>query len=288
MRHDAEAAPPRLEALRIVHAHAAAPAAGGLADNAPRDAKPHAAPSSHAVSKGARVSGVPDPMRLQFLGAADTVTGSRFLLQDGGRSVLVDCGLFQGYKVLRERNWAKLPVAPRKIDAVALTHAHLDHSGWLPVLVREGFRGASSVRPRRRTCFVSCCPTAPRFRKRTPSAPTGAAIRSMRPPCRSMAGSTPSARSSGSSRSSRTSRSRPRPASRRRSPAPATSWAPRRCASALGRLDPVQRGSRPAERRTHARARTAGGRGLVRPRVHLWRPPSSDVRSARPAGADDR
>ncbi len=80
-------------------------------------------------------------MKLGFLGAADTVTGSRFLLETGEAKLLVDCGLFQGFKKLRQRNWSAFPVAPASIDAVVLTHAHLDHSGWLPALVREGFRG---------------------------------------------------------------------------------------------------------------------------------------------------
>lgn len=78
---------------------------------------------------------------LTFLGAAGTVTGSRHLLQLGGRRVLVDCGLFQGLKALRLKNWVEFPVDPKTIDAVVLTHAHLDHSGYLPKLVREGFRG---------------------------------------------------------------------------------------------------------------------------------------------------
>lgn len=82
-----------------------------------------------------------EDMRITFYGAAGTVTGSRYLLQTGARKVLVDCGLFQGYKPLRERNWAPFPVPPGEIDAVVLTHAHLDHSGYLPALVRDGFRG---------------------------------------------------------------------------------------------------------------------------------------------------
>lgn len=80
-------------------------------------------------------------MQLQFLGATDTVTGSKYLLRHGDATLLVDCGLFQGYKELRLRNWAGLPVPPESIDAVILTHAHLDHSGYLPLLARQGFRG---------------------------------------------------------------------------------------------------------------------------------------------------
>ncbi|WP_395686329.1 MBL fold metallo-hydrolase RNA specificity domain-containing protein [Caenimonas koreensis] len=80
-------------------------------------------------------------MNLQFLGATDTVTGSKYLLWQDESAVLVDCGLFQGYKQLRLRNWSPLPVRPAAIDAVILTHAHIDHSGWLPLLVRNGFRG---------------------------------------------------------------------------------------------------------------------------------------------------
>lgn len=79
--------------------------------------------------------------RLQFLGANATVTGSRYLVEAGDRRILVDCGLFQGYKPLRLRNWAPFPVDPASIDAVVLTHAHLDHSGFLPRLVRSGFTG---------------------------------------------------------------------------------------------------------------------------------------------------
>jgi metallo-beta-lactamase family protein len=82
-----------------------------------------------------------DVTRLSFLGAARTVTGSKHLLEVDGARVLVDCGLFQGLRELRRRNWDPLPVDPASIDAVVLTHAHLDHSGYLPRLVAAGFRG---------------------------------------------------------------------------------------------------------------------------------------------------
>lgn len=78
---------------------------------------------------------------LTFLGAVDTVTGSRFLLESGGRRLLVDAGLYQGLAVHRRRNWESFPVDPAGIDDVVLTHAHLDHSGYLPRLVKDGFRG---------------------------------------------------------------------------------------------------------------------------------------------------
>lgn len=80
-------------------------------------------------------------LSLQFLGANATVTGSRTLVEAGDARVLVDCGLFQGYKPLRLRNWAAFPVDPAALDAIVLTHAHLDHSGYLPRLAKLGFRG---------------------------------------------------------------------------------------------------------------------------------------------------
>jgi len=79
--------------------------------------------------------------KLTFLGAAGTVTGSKHLLDLGSHRLLVDCGLFQGLKELRERNWHRLPVEPSDIHAIVLTHAHLDHVGYLPRLVAQGFRG---------------------------------------------------------------------------------------------------------------------------------------------------
>lgn len=84
---------------------------------------------------------------LKFLGATGTVTGSRYLIEVEGNRILVDCGLFQGYKQLRLRNRLPFPVSPASIDAVLLTHAHLDHSGYLPALVRNGFRGRIHCTP---------------------------------------------------------------------------------------------------------------------------------------------
>lgn len=80
-------------------------------------------------------------MKLTFLGGADTVTGSKTLLETGGRRIMIDCGQYQGLKELRLRNWSPLPVAPEKIECVILTHAHIDHSGYIPLLVRNGFSG---------------------------------------------------------------------------------------------------------------------------------------------------
>ena len=91
---------------------------------------------------------------IQFLGAAGTVTGSKHLINTssdpGGKAefqTLIDCGMFQGAKEWRERNWQATPVPARSIDAVVLTHAHLDHCGWIPRLVREGFRGPIYATP---------------------------------------------------------------------------------------------------------------------------------------------
>ena len=90
---------------------------------------------------------------IQFLGAAGTVTGSKHLINTGdasgkqGFQLLIDCGLFQGPKEWRERNWRDTPVPAREIDAVILTHAHLDHCGWIPRLVKEGFRGSIYATP---------------------------------------------------------------------------------------------------------------------------------------------
>ncbi len=86
-------------------------------------------------------------MRLTFHGGAGTVTGSRHLLECGSQRLLVDCGLFQGKKELRERNWGHPGFDPRSVDALVLTHAHIDHSGYIPRLVRDGFRGPIYATP---------------------------------------------------------------------------------------------------------------------------------------------
>ncbi|HEX8925240.1 MAG TPA: MBL fold metallo-hydrolase, partial [Terriglobales bacterium] len=91
---------------------------------------------------------------IQFLGAAGTVTGSKHLLNSAndetgrsGSQVLVDCGMFQGPKEWREKNWQELPMNAKDVEAVILTHAHLDHCGWLPRLVSEGFKGPIYATP---------------------------------------------------------------------------------------------------------------------------------------------
>ncbi len=102
---------------------------------------------------------------LMFLGAAGTVTGSKHLLDTGSHRVLVDCGLFQGLKGLRLRNWAALPIDPSSIDAVVLTHAHLDHCGYLPRLVAQGFRGRVFCTPGTRELCTLVLPDSARIQE---------------------------------------------------------------------------------------------------------------------------
>lgn len=94
-------------------------------------------------------------MKITFVGAAGTVTGSKFLVSYNETNILVDCGLFQGLKVLRKRNWEPLPVKASAIDGVILTHAHLDHSGYFPVLVKKGIKAlAYCTQPTKDLCKI--------------------------------------------------------------------------------------------------------------------------------------
>lgn len=86
-------------------------------------------------------------LQLRFLGGAQTVTGSKYLLSYQDKRILVDCGLFQGLKELRIKNWDRFPIDPRSIDAIILTHAHIDHSGFIPRLIKDGFRGKIHCTP---------------------------------------------------------------------------------------------------------------------------------------------
>jgi len=104
-------------------------------------------------------------LSLTFLGAAGTVTGSKHLLEVEGRRILVDCGLFQGLKELRLRNWEPLPVDPASIDAVILTHAHLDHCGYLPRLVAGGYRGRIFCTPATKELCSLVLPDAARLQE---------------------------------------------------------------------------------------------------------------------------
>ncbi len=102
----------------------------------------------------------PAHFTVSFLGAAETVTGSRYLLESDASRVLVDCGLFQGLKKLRQRNWVEPTFTPASVDAVVLTHAHLDHSGYLPRLMQAGFRGPVYCTPGTRDLLHILLPDA--------------------------------------------------------------------------------------------------------------------------------
>lgn len=102
---------------------------------------------------------------LTFLGAAGTVTGSKYLLEVGSRRILIDCGLFQGLKELRQRNWRPLPIPPSEIDSIVLTHAHLDHCGYIPRAVANGFKGRVFCTPGTRDLCSLVLPDAARIQE---------------------------------------------------------------------------------------------------------------------------
>ena len=106
-------------------------------------------------------------VNITFLGGTGTVTGSKYLVEHDGKRLFVDCGLFQGYKQLRLRNWNDLPIKATEVDAVLLTHAHLDHSGYVPCSIAKVFGVASTPPPPPAICVPSCCPTAATFKKKT-------------------------------------------------------------------------------------------------------------------------
>ena len=102
---------------------------------------------------------------IRFLGAAGTVTGSRYLVEALGHRVLVDAGLFQGHKEIRQRNWEPFPVEPSSVEAVVLTHAHIDHLGGLPLLTRSGFRGPAYCTPATRDLAKLLLPDSGRLQE---------------------------------------------------------------------------------------------------------------------------
>jgi metallo-beta-lactamase family protein len=106
-------------------------------------------------------------VRLKFCGAAQTVTGSSFLVSVADRHILIDCGLYQGSKALQERNYGPFPFSPNEIDAVVLTHAHIDHSGLLPKLVQAGLPRPHlrHSEPTKDLCSRLCWPTAPHIQE---------------------------------------------------------------------------------------------------------------------------
>ena len=120
---------------------------------------------------------------LTFLGAAGTVTGSRFLVETGAARVLVDAGLYQGLRELRRRNWDEFPVDPATLDEVVLTHAHLDHCGYLPRLVAEGFRGPVLCTPETAELAAIVLRDSAHLQEEDARTPTRPASPSTDPPC---------------------------------------------------------------------------------------------------------
>ena len=138
--------------------------------------------------------------KITFLGAAGTVTGSKYLMEAEGKRLLVDCGLFEGSQELKQRNWDKLPIDPATIDWVLLTHAHIDHTGYLPRLVRNGYRGPIYANA---ATHELCALLLPGFR---PSAGRGRAVRGAKRATRAQAAVAALHRGRGTDRARRNSR----------------------------------------------------------------------------------
>ena len=230
-------------------------------------------------------SGMPS---LTFLGAAGTVTGSKHLLDLGMHRVLVDCGLFQGLKELRVRNWAALPVDPRR-DRRRDPDARAPRSLRLPAAAGRagGFRGRVFCTPGTAICARSCCPMRRTFRKRTRATPTGTATRSTQPALPLYtevdAARALDAAAAGRLRPSDAGGARTRASS---SSTPATcSGRHTRASGVGGEDDPVRRRSRPL--RSSGAARSVAGRRSRRAarRIHLRRSSARAGRRRRAAGA---
>ena len=220
-------------------------------------------------------------MQLQFLGATGTVTGSKYLLRHEGATLLVDCGLFQGYKQLRLRNWAPMPVPAAGIDAIVLTHAHIDHSGYVPLLARQGFKRQGLLHGSNLRAV-----SHPAARQRPPA---GGGSR-VRQPARLLQAQAGAAAVHPRGRRALSEAVLAAALWHRLEPGarPAGAPGPVGAHAGLGlredrrrsALDPVLRRHRSSERPGAGRAGTRAGCRLRRDRVHLWRPPARGERSA--------
>ena len=226
---------------------------------------------------------------LTFLGAARTVTGSKYLLEHGGKRVLVDCGLFQGLKELRLRNWADFPVPPREIDAVVLTHAHLDHVGYLPRLRADGYKGRVFCTAGTMDLCRLVLPDSGRIQEEDARQANQHGYSKHRPGAAALHRERRARRADAASadRLPPRDRDRARDLDRVRAGRTFAGLGVRRGATAIRSDDSVRRRPRPlcasgAARSVKRRAgrRRAGG-------VHLWRPRSRRGRQRRAAGAGD-
>lgn len=104
-------------------------------------------------------------MRITFYGAAQTVTGSCHVVEAANKKIMIDCGMFQGHRLSRERNYLPFSMIPQTVDYLLITHAHIDHSGLVPKLYKHGFRAGHWPPGLPWICWKCCCPTAAIFKK---------------------------------------------------------------------------------------------------------------------------